>query len=84
MTSTTRRREAVKAELIADAERALGTWGKSVVRNLNRHVDAYLLYDTHLDLRTIYLQRWSPETQALIKAAREAVAAAMKAAYKEI
>lgn len=79
-----RHRRAVRAELIEDAERVKGKWGAAIKRDLNRHVDAYLLYDMHLDLKSVYLQRWSPETRAVIQAARDAVEAAMKAVYREL
>lgn len=83
---TTRRRNEVLAELADDAEHMgpHNQWVKRFRRKPNHETDWALLYDIHHDLRTIYLQRWSPATRAHIEAARDAVDAAMRAVRKEL
>lgn len=82
---TSPRRDALKADMLAVAERIPSTnWAQSVRRKPEHHTDVDLLQDMQHDLHTIYLQRWSPETRALIVAARAAVDAAMGAAFREL
>lgn len=82
---TSARREAISEEFAADAEKMPNAgWAKVFLRDPGRHIDAWMVYLMSHDLQTVYLRRWSPETRALIVAARKAVGHAHRAMYQEL
>lgn len=53
-------------------------------KRLKHYADEHVVYDAMVLLRCFNVLRWSPETRALIYAARETVAAADRAMWDEL